>query len=88
MCITVFLKPYLIPRRVVSKDGPVFQSLEYAASVAEDAAPGTPLTRIHAENTSPAPLIYTIYSGDPDRIFALDYDTGTRVYICCSLKSP
>ena len=62
--------------RVVSAEGPLFSQPVYHVSVAEDTALGTAITRVVAESPSGSLLVYTVVSGDPSRIFSLDYSTG------------
>ena len=62
--------------RVVAADGPLFSEARYLATIAEDAAAGTPVTRVAADHPSGASLVYTVVEGDPGGVFELDYSTG------------
>ncbi|KAF2368089.1 Cadherin [Trinorchestia longiramus] len=62
--------------RVVTSEGPEFDSPIYQADVPEDAPPGTAISRVFAEGKTSGPLVYVITQGDPQHLFALDYATG------------
>ena len=62
--------------RIVSAGGPMFSQSVYAGKIAEDSPGGAAVTRVTAESSSGAPLVYTIVAGDPDVMFDLHYGTG------------
>lgn len=61
---------------IVDVDAPQFNATSYAVSVKESASKGDVVARLTAASVSERKPKYTIVSGDDDRYFSMDPDTG------------
>lgn len=73
--------PVQIPIHVVDSSSPVFPDQQTEVRIPENMAMHSPVLSIQAVSPKGQKLIYSIFDGDKYGDFAVDFNTGTFLYI-------